>query len=881
MHKNIHKIILTMVLTLGLIVGRQSIIFAATENPTLAFLKTYTLVTAYTIQNTSTTGILTDGKSTITMGTDLFAPYITAVSSFKTSEGTISESADGSYILTDVMGTIAANTSRTILTERTFTTGTINYNIDKTLVTSDYSGLADYEKYTETDNKIEVSNPLIQAQSKLITSPIPNTYDKAFAIFKYVISSMNYNLSPTYANKGALSALTTHQGVCEDYSELFVALCRASGIPARTVTGYRNQAASAPEINLSDDGHMWAEVYLPNYGWVIAEPTETVSKGTVITDAMIASYFGEADTPAEHIAVDYRSGIGLYGNGFSWDSATSSANYNIVRGDDTELYTETGTTVNDAGTLAYAKAAVVSAELSKLPADISYATSLVNFLNDGTDKSSLSLRVTKIVPAVVAIVSTTQEMLDALNLSVIAVKTPTRDNYNAALAAEVALTPSSTKTTIQSSLATVLKIIIANETAASTKITALANATTAVVKAETSKLQSDVTSAATLINKLTAGTDKTSLTTRISAVQAFITSNIQSTAITAATASVVKAETSDLQTDVTSATNLVNQLPSNTVKTGLLSRISVVQTTINSSKQSIALATATASVVKVEASKLQADITSATSLVNALSTSTAKTALVNRISAVQAIITSNIQATALATATTAVAKAETSKLQSDVNSATALVSRILAGADKVSLTTRINAVQTAINSNSQSAALTLATSAVVKAESSDIQIDLFNAMTLIGKLPSSVAKTALVSRLAAAQVITTANFQASVIASATAAVVKAESSDTLVDIDAAANVVNELQSSSAKTGLLVRVKAVQLIVNAKQTSIAAAKAAEDVQISKAMNLTSLADSKPTNANYNTALTAVNNLATGSMKTVLETKLTVILKKVKN
>ncbi len=62
-------------------------------------------------------------------------------------------------------------------------------------------------------------------------------------------------------------------GNCECYSAVFVAICRAAGIPAREVQGVQKTTTEfAPPGCLG--AHAWAEVYLPGPGWVPVEPQQ-------------------------------------------------------------------------------------------------------------------------------------------------------------------------------------------------------------------------------------------------------------------------------------------------------------------------------------------------------------------------------------------------------------------------------------------------------------------------------------------------------------------------------------------------------------------------------------------------------------------------------
>ena len=69
---------------------------------------------------------------------------------------------------------------------------------------------------------------------------------------------------------GAKAALTGGASVCMEYSDSLIALLRAQGIPARAAGGYAN---ISEEMIDNPATHQWVQIWIPNYGWLTADPT--------------------------------------------------------------------------------------------------------------------------------------------------------------------------------------------------------------------------------------------------------------------------------------------------------------------------------------------------------------------------------------------------------------------------------------------------------------------------------------------------------------------------------------------------------------------------------------------------------------------------------
>jgi len=80
--------------------------------------------------------------------------------------------------------------------------------------------------------KIETRDRRIRALAREIGADAPNAWSRVEAIYDWVRENVEYKNGPL---KGAVAALEDKTGDCEELTSLFIAICRAADIPARTV----------------------------------------------------------------------------------------------------------------------------------------------------------------------------------------------------------------------------------------------------------------------------------------------------------------------------------------------------------------------------------------------------------------------------------------------------------------------------------------------------------------------------------------------------------------------------------------------------------------------------------------------------------------------
>lgn len=196
-----------------------------------------------------------------------------------------------------------------------------------------------YKKYTAPETHIESDNQKIKEKAAEIAGDIDDCYLAAKKIYEFVISYMSYVRLDRC--RGALYALEEKKGDCSEYSDLFIALCRARGIPARTVHGFTYSSSG-------DQLHDWAEIYIPGTGWIPVDATwgrHGKDYFGTITNKHIIVYTGRMLTAEES---EFSWFYYLYHFGGKKPDVTRSFGPNITK---TELWYEDPTMLKEAESL--------------------------------------------------------------------------------------------------------------------------------------------------------------------------------------------------------------------------------------------------------------------------------------------------------------------------------------------------------------------------------------------------------------------------------------------------------------------------------------------------------------------------------------------------
>lgn len=123
-------------------------------------------------------------------------------------------------------------------------------------------------QYLSDDDKYQIHNEVIQSTLHNVLGDERNPYWIMRKLHQFLIGHLYYKMDGAWDT--APTVITNGHGSCSEYTFVYIALCRAAGLPARYVgsTWHREAGVYTDEVF-----HRWVEVYLPGYGWIPTDPT--------------------------------------------------------------------------------------------------------------------------------------------------------------------------------------------------------------------------------------------------------------------------------------------------------------------------------------------------------------------------------------------------------------------------------------------------------------------------------------------------------------------------------------------------------------------------------------------------------------------------------
>jgi transglutaminase-like putative cysteine protease len=143
------------------------------------------------------------------------------------------------------------------------------------------SALTDPGAQDELDLQIEYLQPSryivldgeLEAAARQVLPAATAVWADLKTLSGHVSRSLVYRPQATNFDTLAAEALRQRAGVCQDFAQVTIGLCRCAGIPARYVSGYFLNTSRRPGESEQEASHAWMEAWVPGRGWVGFDPT--------------------------------------------------------------------------------------------------------------------------------------------------------------------------------------------------------------------------------------------------------------------------------------------------------------------------------------------------------------------------------------------------------------------------------------------------------------------------------------------------------------------------------------------------------------------------------------------------------------------------------
>ncbi len=133
------------------------------------------------------------------------------------------------------------------------------------------------EQYTQLPDHL-TPDGIVARLASLMAGNAASPYDVAENIMNSLKNNYHYTLNvqetPQDTDFVAHFLFDSMEGYCTYFASAMVVLARSQGLPARYIEGFLVKEHTDNPVTLtSRDAHAWAEIYIPNIGWVVFDAT--------------------------------------------------------------------------------------------------------------------------------------------------------------------------------------------------------------------------------------------------------------------------------------------------------------------------------------------------------------------------------------------------------------------------------------------------------------------------------------------------------------------------------------------------------------------------------------------------------------------------------
>jgi transglutaminase-like putative cysteine protease len=156
---------------------------------------------------------------------------------------------------------------------------------DQPVVYNDFCEYLDPTERIPSDRYIQIECEQIAASAR---QEVLSCSTAAFliALTKLLQREFRYEPGSTHVHTKIEEIFIYRRGVCQDFAQVMLAVCRSQNIPARYVSGYLYTGHNGLISN--DATHAWVECLLPDGNWHGFDPTNDM----VVNDAYIRTHTG-------------------------------------------------------------------------------------------------------------------------------------------------------------------------------------------------------------------------------------------------------------------------------------------------------------------------------------------------------------------------------------------------------------------------------------------------------------------------------------------------------------------------------------------------------------------------------------------------------------